>query len=156
MSRGVKFTRRQRFTGCIRFTRTCAMADEKKKDVAETSLWDWLPEDLVSLVLQHRATLLVQRVWRRWSYFGHARTPMWDMVRWHLRKEGAWPKLWPFENARREWRHEALSWLVIQSSEVRVILSEARRGMWGSRARLPLTTAAPSEPAATLHLLDAP
>lgn len=96
-----------------------------------SSLWDILPLDLVELILQHRAALLVQRRWWRLTHYAHARRPIWSNVRRHLCAIGGWPALVAFPMVRREWRRESASWLTTDALMVEGIRHEARIGLWG-------------------------
>lgn len=92
-----------------------------------------LPDDAWERVYHHVAALTLQRWWRRTSHYGHARRRHWPAVRAHLHACGAWRALVLYEQVRREWRTEALSWLVTDDFDT--IVAEARAGLWGPRAR---------------------
>jgi hypothetical protein len=92
-----------------------------------------LPLELWDLIFDHRAALVLQRAWRRYNLFSHARRPGWAVIRERLRAANAWPSLLRFAMVRREWRLEPESWLV--SCDVECIRREALDGLWGSCER---------------------
>lgn len=97
-----------------------------------TVLGAWLPCDLVALVCKHAASVTLQRRWRWFWRYGHARRrARWERVRLHLRRVGAWPQLFPYAHVRREWRTEPESWLLVNGEDVEIIVAEARSAMWG-------------------------
>lgn len=100
-------------------------------EAAPLSLWDRLPLDVVSLILQHRAAMVIQQRWWRLVHYGHARQAIWYQVRCHLAAIDAYPRLLTYPIIRREWRREAVSWLATDAILVRDIRCEARLGLWG-------------------------
>ena len=97
-----------------------------------TGLEAWLPCDLADLVYQHAASITLQRRWRWFWRYGHARRgARWVRVRTHLRRVGAWPQLLPYAHVRREWRTEPESWLLVDDADARIIAAEARNALWG-------------------------
>jgi hypothetical protein len=108
------------------------------------SRWDALPDDVVALVLRHRAATTLQTAWRA-TTVRHARHPAWPRVRAHLRGIGAWPALAPYAQVRREWRTEPESWLRTNERVARAIRDEAAAGMWGPAADRLASILSPSE-----------
>jgi hypothetical protein len=99
------------------------------------SLWDRLPEELRARILEHAAASTIQLRWRRLARWGHARKPIWSVVRAHLDGLGAWRALAPYALVRREWRAEPRSWLGVDAPMAATILVEARDlGLWGHAA----------------------
>lgn len=96
--------------------------------------WDVLPDDLQDLILQHRASLCIQRVWRSHRMFRHARHPIWSRVRRHLGLE-VWKTLVCYSDVRREWRQEPASWLHTPRPTLEAICEEADAGLWGTSVR---------------------
>lgn len=94
--------------------------------------------DVVERVVQHLCATTVQRRWRIWSLFGHARRRDWDDLRTHLIQIQAWPHLVQFEIVRREWRVEPSSWFWTRTEDVAVIREEATKhtGLWGRRSEI--------------------
>ena len=90
-----------------------------------------LPDEIVDLILQHRAAMSIQRRWLRFSHYGHARRAAWCVVRRHLQLLGAWPHLFVYPKIRREWRSECESWLETDKVMAHTISIEAHHGMWG-------------------------
>ena len=88
-----------------------------------------LPDEVWELVHHHCAAMVVQRRWRRFHRFAHARRSVWPEVRTGLRE--LWRPLVAYAHVRREWRAEPASWL--DTSHAGVILREAHAGMWGER-----------------------
>lgn len=95
-----------------------------------TSRWDALPLELRKLVLEHRAAAIIQRCLWRHFYFRHVRQSEWGAVREHLRG-GVIRALWPYPLVRREWRSELRSWLAPCGDTTRLLIDEAREGLWG-------------------------
>ena len=93
-----------------------------------------LPDEVWRLVLAHLAAMRVQRVWRRWSRFGHAARwhRWWSAIRHHM-GEARWRALVPYAHVRREWRREAPSWVLSEDLDLDCIVKEARQGLWGAR-----------------------
>lgn len=75
----------------------------------------------------------IQDRWMRWRHFAHTRQKRWPDVRNHLGCR-SWRRLIPYENVRREWRHELGSWMTIGDNTVIVIEEEALNGNWGARS----------------------
>jgi len=99
-----------------------------------------LPKEVWRLVLEHRAALVLQRSWVRYTLYSHARDPRWNDTRAHLRTLDAWPELLRFAHVRREWRHELPSWSTACFEVMVLIRAEAHSGLWGAastRLRLP-------------------
>ena len=88
-----------------------------------------LPDDVWDLVLHHRAAMAVQRRWRRYHRFAHARRAEWAEVREAL--HDLWRPLVSYAHVRREWRSEPASWR--DTSHAPTILREAEEGLWGRR-----------------------
>ena len=98
-------------------------------------MWDALPCELQRLVLEHRAAMVVQRAWLRYSHYAHARKqPLWCMVRRGLTRYAAWRSLIPYAGVRREWRREPNSWLLLDEEVFRAIHKETAMGLWGDRS----------------------
>ena len=92
-----------------------------------------LPEDLVHLILQHRAAMALQRRWRRRHHYGHCSRPVWGPLRASL-SPGTWRRLVPFARVRMEWRMEPESWLLTSPEEMKAVLLEAEVDLlWGPR-----------------------
>jgi hypothetical protein len=92
-----------------------------------------LPQDLTELVQRHLAALMLQRRWRWFRLYGHARkVKRWERVRLHLQSVGAWRQLAPYASVRREWRAEPESWLRVNAIDAWVIGNEARTHLWGT------------------------
>lgn len=91
---------------------------------------DTLPPELVALVRAHGAAMCVQRRWRRWHLYAHARRggAAWARVRVHL-GDRMWRCLFPYAHVRREWRVERACWQT--TSDAARVLAEARGGEWG-------------------------
>lgn len=89
-----------------------------------------LGEDLASLVVHHAAAGAVQRAWRRYVLFAHARTVDWPCIRARLGLP-KWRALVCFSQVRREWRVEHSAWSRVRPADVDAILAEARQGWWG-------------------------
>ena len=100
----------------------------------QASMWDRLPVEVQELVLAHRAAMVVQRGWRRWTLFAHTRHPHWYEIRRHLDVHGVWREMVAYAQVRREWRQEAESWTWVDTRVATVLRDEARRGMWGAFA----------------------
>ena len=68
---------------------------------------------------------LIQRRFRRFTRFGHARrgAPM----------THRFPEAWRYSMVRREWRTEPESWLCCSAAMYEEILREAMSGAWGTR-----------------------
>jgi len=93
-----------------------------------------LPGDVWTLIRTHPAALALQRAWRRYTLWAHARRPLWPVVRAHLRHVRAWPQLLAYAQVRREMRSECASWLCTDERGARRIAAEAREGAWGARS----------------------
>lgn len=93
-----------------------------------------LPDDLLELVQQHAACMLIQRRYRRWSLYAHARRGVWSDARRHLGQARV-RALWPFPAVRREWRREPESWCAATTTQLHVLIMEATGGMWGRPTR---------------------
>ena len=92
-----------------------------------------LPDELWCLIHRHQAALTVQRRWRRWALYGHARRwgRFWIATRAHLGTH--WRSLMIYSDVRREWRMEAPSWLFSDEADMACVLGEAQEGLWGRR-----------------------
>ena len=66
---------------------------------------------------------VIQRRFRRYSRFGHARRGA-PMVH-------RFTDAWRYAHIRREWRLEPSSWLMCSASMYEAILTEAVAGTWG-------------------------
>lgn len=101
------------------------------------SMWDRLPDDVIEIILRHRAAARIQLRWRWSRLFAHARSPVWPKVRSHLETVEAWRELFVYSLVRREWRHEPTSWLRTTRDYARAILHEAQHSrVWGSRLQI--------------------
>lgn len=98
------------------------------------SLWHRLCPDLTTLILDHRAAMVIQQQWLRYTLFGHGRKKAWPLVREHLRLVGIWPRFAAYERMRREWRHEPMSWILADHTDLQWIEEEAQQGLWGRRS----------------------
>lgn len=94
-------------------------------------MWDTLPTEVQDLILEHRAALLVQHTWLRWSRYRHARREAWRRVRDRL-GVNLWRRVIPFSLVRREWRLEPDSWAIADANVLQEIIEETRLGLWGS------------------------
>ena len=94
-----------------------------------------LPDEIVDLILQHRAAMVIQRAWWRAWHFGHVRR-LWPAV--CARVDVHWRrKLTRYAHVRREWRCEPHTWLHTDVPTLRAIAREAEDGLWGrASARL--------------------
>lgn len=93
-----------------------------------------LPRDVVRLIAHHAHASAIQRRFRVWTLYGHARSRAWARVRLLLGARTV-RELWPFSVVRREWRQEPESWLAIDVDANR-ILHECASGLWGPAARV--------------------
>ena len=77
--------------------------------------------------------MCVQRAWRRFAWFAHARRwkVRWDGVRTRLRLHRVWPRIAWASHVRREWRLEAPSWEDISALDAALVAEEVRLGLWG-------------------------
>ena len=94
-----------------------------------------LPDDVVELILQHRAAMVVQRAWWRVWHYGYARrTEAWRRVCAHVGV--AWRRrLVGYAHVRREWRGEPHTWEATDETTLRAIAREAEvDGLWGRRS----------------------
>lgn len=99
--------------------------------------WERLPDEIIDLVLKHRAALAVQRAYRRYDRFGHTKRRGWGEVRRHLTETDrvAYEALALAAGVRREWRCEAASWFAADSSILHLLVAEVREGLWGRVSR---------------------
>lgn len=74
-----------------------------------------LSEDVVALILEHRAALVIQARYRRHAcprlHFGHACHPEWSRLRAMIDAEGMLQCVYAYPCVRREWRTEPGSWV---------------------------------------------
>ena len=98
-----------------------------------SSWWDVLPVEVRDLVLRHRAAMVVQRIWLRWSVTAHTRHPAWLRVLQHTFPY--YRQLAPYAMVRREWRTECESWLHTTETTFAFIAREVEEGLWGGRVR---------------------
>ena len=89
-----------------------------------------LPHELWDLVMMHDAARVIQSRWIRYTLFSHTRTRDWPHLREVVSREASLLYLWRFSMVRREWRQEPESWLS-EETDIPVICSEAREGLWG-------------------------
>ena len=99
-----------------------------------SSLAKVLPLDVVWTIRRHGAATTLQRRWRSYVLYSHARREGWEETRESLRRVGAWPVGWEYELVRREWRTEHSSWrFLMEKEDVLCIQREAEEGLWGRR-----------------------
>jgi hypothetical protein len=89
-----------------------------------------LPDDVLEYINSHAAAMVIQRVWKRFSLYSHAKHKRWSDVRLHLKTIGAWPSMHTYSMVRREWRTEPESWL--STNNLLDIKREAAMGLWGA------------------------
>ena len=90
-----------------------------------------MPDDVVELILQHRAAMVLQRAWWRVWHFGHARK-VWVWPAVCVRVDVHWRRrLARYAHVRREWRCEPQTWLLTDVGTLRAIAREAEAGLWG-------------------------
>ena len=73
-----------------------------------------LPNEIWTLIFEHRAAMVMQRVTRqknlRHLHFGHVHNALWPTLRQFLDEAGLLRKMYPYPLTRREWRTEMGSW----------------------------------------------
>ena len=93
---------------------------------------EWLPDDVIELILHHRAAMVVQRAWWRVWHYGHTRrADVWARV--CARVSVGWRRrLTRYAHVRREWRSEPQTWEATDETTLRAIAQEAEvDGLWG-------------------------
>ena len=91
-----------------------------------------LPDDLRALVRAHWAASVLQARLLRWHRLRHARRPAWLRLRARLPRPVR-AELVRYAAVRHEWYREPESWLGLDDAVLRVLLAEARDGLWGRR-----------------------
>lgn len=99
--------------------------------VVHGSLWDVLPDEVIDLILRHRAAQTIRQTFLRTMHFRHARRAVWPEVRARLGRLSV-SVLWPYPLVRREWWMEPESWCHQDEALFRVLIAEARDGLWGT------------------------
>ena len=90
-----------------------------------------LPDDIVTLIIEHKCAMRIQRAWRRYDRLSHSRLRAWPHVREALLFAGLLRELSSYYAVRREWRMEPESWMDMTPEGAATILNECRSGLWG-------------------------
>ena len=98
------------------------------------SRWTSLPDDILMLVEEHGAAMIVQKKWRAYDFLKHTKRVEWERLRRYIccLDVSAFRVLTLYSHVRREWRQEPSSWFDMGRQVLHVIVSECLQGMWGT------------------------
>lgn len=97
---------------------------------------DGLPEEIIALIMEHRAAMVLQSWARAASHRAHVRRPAWKHLRRMLVDALDWRGLDVLAGCpqvRKEWRQEPESWIhemVRDPAQAAAIVKEVKGGFW--------------------------
>ena len=98
-----------------------------------------LPDDIILLIYQHKASMIIQQKWRDYHYFKHTKHSLWSKLKIFLNENDLFD-LQNYSMVRREWVTEPSSWLTMSPTTAKCIRLECQCGLWGKKRNVATST----------------